>query len=457
MTNQQNHSSPRQIILGAHFPGVNHHTVWSDPESGSHIEFESFEKFAAEAERGRLDFIFLAEGLRLRENRGLIHDLDVVGRPDTLPILAALASVTDHIGLVGTINATFNEPYEVARQFSTLDYVSNGRAGWNIVTTSDSFHGANFRRGGYLDRADRYVRASQALDVANRFWASWKDVESERERVNVTNDQFDIHGEFPLPRSPQGRPLIFQAGKSAQGQDFAAGNADAIFTLHTDNEDSRQFYHELSERVRQAGRDPESVKILPGTSVVVADTDEEAEELAATIRAQQVSGQTAILLLEQIWNRELSEFDPEGPLPDVDPVVGETTISKGRSEVRHDDRFAAVQKLRDIAEARNLNLRETVIATQSRQTFVGSPETVASEMIETVETHVSDGFILAPHLSPTGLVPFIDRVVPLLQERGALRTEYPEGATLRELLGLPTTLDPATTGRATFRQGVNVS
>ena len=152
----------KQIHLAAHFPGVNNTTVWSDPAAGSHIEFDSFRRFAQTAERGKFDFMFLAEGLRLREQNGLIYDLDVVGRPDTFTVLAALAAVTDYLGLTGTINSTFNEPYEVARQFASLDHLSGGRAAWNVVTSWDAFTGENFRRGGYL-RAGRPLRAGAHL------------------------------------------------------------------------------------------------------------------------------------------------------------------------------------------------------------------------------------------------------------------------------------------------------
>src|SRR5271154_3789235 len=170
-TREVKHRKP--IHLAAHFPGVNSTTVWTDPESGSQIEFDSFAHMARTAERGFFDFFFLAEGLRLREHRGQIYDLDVVGRPDTFTVLAALAAVTDRLGLTGTVNTTFNEPFEVSRQFATLDQLSDGRAGWNMVTSSDAFTGANFRRGGYLQYADRYVRAEEFITVARQFWDSW--------------------------------------------------------------------------------------------------------------------------------------------------------------------------------------------------------------------------------------------------------------------------------------------
>src|ERR1700735_5612454 len=164
----------KQVHLAAHFPGVNNTTVWSDPAAGSHIEFDSFRRFAQSAERGEFDFMFMAEGLRLREKNGQTYDLDVVGRPDTFTILAALAAVTEHLGLTGTINSTFNEPYEVARQFASLDHLSDGRAAWNVVTSWDAFTGENFRRAGYLPQAERYARARQFMHTTWELFDSWR-------------------------------------------------------------------------------------------------------------------------------------------------------------------------------------------------------------------------------------------------------------------------------------------
>jgi alkanesulfonate monooxygenase SsuD/methylene tetrahydromethanopterin reductase-like flavin-dependent oxidoreductase (luciferase family) len=216
----------KQVILAAHFPGVNNHTVWSDPASGSQIDFASFAHLARTAERGKFDFFFLADGQRLREQRGRIHDLDVVGRPDALTVLAALAAVTDHLGLAATINATFNEPYEVARKLATLDHLSGGRAGWNIVTSSDAFTGENFRRGGFLDYSQRYERAEEFLRTARELWDSWAEEDLVADPVAGTfaaegagafahhGTQFDIGGHFTVPRSPQRYPLTIQAGDS---------------------------------------------------------------------------------------------------------------------------------------------------------------------------------------------------------------------------------------------------
>ncbi|WP_256840048.1 NtaA/DmoA family FMN-dependent monooxygenase [Ornithinimicrobium faecis] len=438
---------PKQVILGAHFPGVNNTTVWSDPRSGSHIEFESFRRFAQTAERGRFDFLFLAEGLALREQRGHIHDLDVVGRPDTLPVLAALAGVTEHLGLVGTINATFNEPYELARQFATLDLLSQGRAGWNVVTSSDAFTGRNFRRGGYLPREQRYGRAESQVTANRHLWDSWDqdavvaDRESGQFRAGrdgdfaYSSDFFDIHGTFNTPRPTQGHPVIFQAGDSDDGREFAARTADAIFTGHGSGDDGRAFYRDIKGRLARYGRHPEDLKILPAASFIVGSTDEEARQISDTVRRQQVSGQTAQLILERIWNRDLSGFDPDGPLPDIEPESHPGALVQGR--VQHvKDPAAEVARLRQLAADKNLSLREVAIEISARQNFVGSPETIADALIESVETGVSDGYILVPHITPGGLDDFVDHVVPILTQRGALRSEYAEGSTLRDYLAL---------------------
>jgi len=439
----------KQIHLAAHFPGVNNTTVWSDPASGSNIEFSSFVKLAQTAERAKFDFFFLAEGLRLREQGGQIYDLDVVGRPDTFTVLSALAAVTTHLGLAGTINSTFNEPYEVARQFASLDHLSDGRAAWNVVTSWDAFTGENFRRGGFLAESDRYSRATQFLATASLLFDSWPAdaiVASPETGVFLRDGSagtfkhadahFDISGRFNVPRSPQGRPVILQAGDSEEGREFAAADADAIFTRHATLEDGRAFYADVKGRLARYGRGPDDLKILPATTFVLGDTDADAREKAHVIRRQQVSGQTAIKFAEQLWNRDLSDRDPDGPLPAEDPVVGENTISKGRASVRmYRDPVAIANQWRALAEAKKLSLREVVIETTSRQNFIGTPASVAAEMDEFVQTDASDGFVLVPHITPGGLDDFADSVVPLLQERGSFRAEY-TGTTLREHLGL---------------------
>jgi FMN-dependent oxidoreductase (nitrilotriacetate monooxygenase family) len=439
----------KQIHLAAHFPGVNNTTVWSDPRSGSHIEFDSFRRFAQTAERGLFDFLFLAEGLRLREQNGLIYDLDVVGRPDTFTVLAALAAVTDRLGLAGTINSTFNETYEVARQFATLDHLSDGRAAWNVVTSWDAFTGENFRRGGYLPQDQRYARARSFLHAAQTLFDAWHgdEIAGDREsgeflrtpwpgRFSVHDAFFDIEGQFNIPRSPQGRPVIFQAGDSDEGREFAAAEADAIFSRHGTKDEGRAFYADVKARMAKYRRDPDQLKVLPAATFVLADSDAEARELAAVIRHQQVSGQSAIRFLEQLWNRDLSGYDPAGPLPAIDPDLGEHTVARGRASVRmHRDPLATAREWRELAEAKGYSIRELIIHVTGRQNFVGSPRTVAEAIDDLVQSDAADGFILVPHITPDGLGEFTDKVVPLLQQKGVFRTEY-TGSTLREHLGL---------------------
>ncbi|MEV7560598.1 NtaA/DmoA family FMN-dependent monooxygenase [Streptomyces sp. NPDC089795] len=439
----------KHIHLAAHFPGVNNTTVWSDPAAGSHIDFDSFRHFARTAERAKFDFLFLAEGLRLREQGGEIYDLDVVGRPDTFTVLAALAAVTDRLGLTGTINSTFNEPYEVARQFATLDHLSEGRAAWNVVTSWDAFTGENFRRGGFLPREDRYSRAQEFLAAATELFDSWDGSEIAADAGSGTflrdaragafahrGRHFDIEGRFNVPRSPQGRPVIFQAGDSEEGREFAAAGADAIFGRYGTLDAGREFYADVKGRLAKYGRTHDQLKILPAATFVLGDTDAEAREIAYEVRRLQVGGQTAIKFLEHVWNRDLSAYDPDGPLPEVDPLIGENTIALGRASVRQfRDPLATARQWREMARAENLSIRELVIATTADQTFVGSAATIAESIDALVQADAADGFILVPHITPGGLDAFADSVVPLLQERGVFRTEY-EGTTLRDHLGL---------------------
>ncbi|WP_328869146.1 NtaA/DmoA family FMN-dependent monooxygenase [Streptomyces sp. NBC_00287] len=439
----------KQIHLAAHFPGVNNTTVWSDPAAGSHIEFSSFAHFARTAERAKFDFLFLAEGLRLREQGGQIYDLDVVGRPDTFTVLAALAAVTEHLGLTGTINSTFNEPYEVARQFATLDHLSGGRSAWNVVTSWDAFTGENFRRGGFLPQEERYSRAKEFLATANELFDSWDGDEILADQATGaflrdakagsfvhSGQHFDIHGQFNVPRSPQGRPVIFQAGDSDEGREFAASSADAIFSRYATLAEGQAFYTDVKNRLARYGRRRDELLILPAATFVLADTDSDAQELAKEVRRKQVSGATAIKHLEWVWNRDLSAYDPDGPLPDIDPLPGEHTVARGRAQVRmYRDPFATAREWRELAAAHNWSIRDLVIETGNRQNFIGSPDTIARTINDLVQADAADGFILVPHITPGGLDEFADRVVPLLQEQGVFRTEY-EGPTLRDHLGL---------------------
>jgi alkanesulfonate monooxygenase SsuD/methylene tetrahydromethanopterin reductase-like flavin-dependent oxidoreductase (luciferase family) len=295
-------------------------------------------------------------------------------------VLAALAAVTERIGLAGTISSTFNEPYEVARQVASLDRLSGGRGAWNVVTSWDSFTGENFRR-----------------------------------------------------------PVILQAGESDEGRDFAAASADVIFSRYSQHDAARVFYADVKNRLPKFGRTRDQLLILPAAGFVLGDTDAEAEEIAREIRLAQVSPATAIRFLEQLWNTDLSDHDPDGPRPAADPRVSEIDglVAKGNAGARQfaKDPVALANQWRAKAEAEHLNTRELIIEVTGRQSFIGSPSTVAEEINRFVKDDASDGFIIGSHLVPGGLDPFVDQVVPLLQERGLFRTEYEE-TTLREHLGL---------------------
>jgi FMN-dependent oxidoreductase (nitrilotriacetate monooxygenase family) len=387
----------------------------------------------------------------------------VVGRPDTFPVLAALAAVTSRLGLAGTINSTFNEPYEVARQFASLDHLSGGRAAWNVVTSWDAFTGENFRRGGFLAQDQRYERARTFLATAVELLDSWRGdeiVADQESGVFLADPQagtfahhdahFDIVGQFNVPRGPQGRPVIFQAGDSEEGREFAAASADAIFTRHGTLAAGHAFYADVKGRLPRHDRTAGQLLILPAATFVLGDSDAQAAEIAREVRLQQVSGQTAIKFAEQLWNRDLSGFDPDGPLPDFDPEPGENTISRGRASVRmYRDPVATAREWRARAAAGQLSMRELIIEVTGRQTFIGSPATVAAAINDMVQQDASDGFILVPHITPGGLDEFAAAVVPLLQERGVFRAEY-SGTTLRDHLGLAP-LAPAAPAAA--RQG----
>ncbi|SHH29834.1 NtaA/DmoA family FMN-dependent monooxygenase [Streptomyces sp. 3214.6] len=449
-----------QLHFGVFFQGANHWTIWSELASGSQIDPASFRRVAQAAERGLFDAFFLGEGLRLREVDGHIHDRDVAGRPDAITQLAALAAVTDRIGLVSTSNTTFNEPGDLARRLSGLDLLSRGRAGWNVVTTDNAWTGENFRRGGYLDHADRYRRAEEFLTIARRLWDGWADdavatstdapswstVGSVR-RVRTQSRHFDLDLAPVLPRSVQGHPVIFQAGDSGEGRDFAARNADVIFSAHgSDFDDALAFANDVRQRLRSAGRPEDDLRILPATGITIGATEEEAREKHRWLQFQQVTPGTALAIAGAVWGLDLTDRDPDGPLPAEDPVV----VKDGGafSARRVADPHAVVAKWRAEAENHGWSLRETVVAMGPQGGHVGTPASLADKFARFVRHGAVDGFMVSPLLIPDGLDDIVDLLIPELQERGVYRTEY-TGTTLREHLGLrePLTHRARTEGR----------
>jgi len=437
-----------EVHFGVFFQGVNHTTIWSDAASGSQIDFETFRHVVTTAERGLFDAFFLGEGLRLREQDGKILDLDIVGRPDAIAQLSALAGITERIGLVATQNTTYNEPGDLARRLAGLDILSGGRAGWNAVTTDNAWTGENFRRGGFLDHALRYERAGQFIRAARAIWDSWTDdaiassTASEFwsdptavRHLDRSTSQFEISLDATLPRSPQGHPVIFQAGDSPTGRDFAAANADVIFSRHgTHFDDALAFATDIRARLLAAGRQADDIRILPGTQIVLAEKASEVEEKRRWVLEGQYTGQTALSLVGLVWGRDLSDRDPDGPLPEFDPVPAPISATRGAARDGKDP-IAIAKEWRALAEAKNLSLRQVAIETSERSGFVGTPEQVADELARWVRAGATDGFNISPYIVPGGLDEIVDWLVPALQERGVYRTEY-ASTTLRGHLGL---------------------
>jgi alkanesulfonate monooxygenase len=350
-------------------------------------------------------------------------------------LLSALAGLTEHIGLIATGSTTFDEPYHVARRFASLDHISGGRAGWNIVTTSNPDAALNFGLEDHMEHAERYKRAREFYDVVTGLWDSFaddafvRDVESglyfDPDKMHVLNHKgkhLSVRGPLNIARPVQGWPVIVQAGASEDGRQLAAETAEAVFTGGGPLADGQKLYADIKGRMDKLGRNRDHLKILPGAFVVVGDSVEEAKEKRALLDSK-VHYANAIASLSIMIGTDASGFDPDGPLPEIP----ETNASKsGR------------QRVIDLAARENLTVRQLAqrLGGYGGSAFVGTPKTIADQMEEWLTTEGCDGFnIMFPFL-PAGLDDFVDRVVPELQKRGIFRREY-EGRTLRENLGLP--------------------
>ena len=429
----------RQLHLNAFLMSTGHHEAsWRLPESDPHsgTDIAHFVKLAQTAERGKLDSIFFADSPVLWGNVGKRPS----GGLEPTVLLAALAVATERIGLIATASTSYNSPYNLARRFASIDHISGGRAGWNVVTTAGADAARNFGLDAQPLHDDRYARAAEFLDVAAKLWDSWDDdavvadkdagVWGDQARVRPvehTGRYFSVRGPLDIPRSPQGRPVIVQAGSSENGKDLAARYAEAVFTAHQTLADAQAFYADLKARTAAVGRDPEGIKILPGIVPVIAATEAEAlrreRELDELIRPEYARNELAGVLGLSPEDLQLDRTLP-------DDLPGEDAIEGAKS------RYTLIVEL---ARRENLTVRQLIGRLgggRGHRTFAGTPEQVADAIQSWFEAGAADGFNIMPPTLPGGLDTFVDDVVPILQRRGLFRTDY-SGTTLREHYGLP--------------------
>ncbi|HET8995605.1 MAG TPA: LLM class flavin-dependent oxidoreductase [Acetobacteraceae bacterium] len=431
--------APRRLHLGAFMRPISIHTAaWRYPGAypDANFNLSHLKRFARTLERGKFDAFFMADHLAV-----LNMPMDALKRSATvtsfepLTLLSALAMCTERLGLIATGSTTFDLPYHVARRFASLDHLSEGRAGWNIVTTSNPDAALNFGLDEHLEHDERYRRAREFYDVVTGLWDSWaedafiRDQQSgvyfDPARMHVLNHKgpyYSVRGPLNIGRPVQGWPVIVQAGASDAGRQFAAEVSEVIFAGAGRIEDARAFYADIKARTEAAGRDPDHLKILPGAFVVVGDSLEEAQEKRARLDSL-VHYDSAIASLSIALGHDASKFDPDAPLPDI-PESNASQSGRARTIA--------------LAKRENLTVRQLAqrLGGYAGPGFVGTPQMIADQMEEWLVTRASDGFnVMFPYL-PGGLDDFVDRVIPELQRRGLFRREY-EGTTLRDHLGLP--------------------
>ena len=429
----------RQLKLGAFMRPTTIHTgAWRYPGAFPDANFNlaHLQRFAQTLERGRFDAFFMADHLAV-----LNMPIEALKRShtatsfDPITLLPALAMSTTHLGLVATASTTFEQPYLIARRFASLDHISGGRAGWNVVTTSNPDAALNFGLEEHMEHDERYRRAREFYDVVTGLWDSWADDAFERDvesgvffdpaklhTLNHKGPYYSVRGPLNIARSIQGWPVIVQAGASEAGRQLAAETAEVVFAAGSQLADGRAFYADVKGRMAAVGRDRDHLKILPGAFVVVGETVEEARAKRARLDSL-VYYDSAIASLSIALGHDASRFDPDGPLPEIP----ESNASRSSRE-----RVVALAK-RDHLTVRQLAQR---LGGYSGLAFVGTPQTIADGMEEWLLTDACDGFnVMFPYL-PEGLDDFVDKVVPELRRRGLFRREY-EGRTLRENLGLP--------------------
>ncbi|MCP4560613.1 MAG: LLM class flavin-dependent oxidoreductase [Bosea sp.] len=432
-------TTARQLHLGAFMRPVSIHTgAWRYPGAypDANFNFDHLKRFARKLEAGKFDAFFMADHLAV-----LNMPVEALKRSHTVTsfepftLLSALAGATERIGLVATASTTFDAPYHIARRFASLDHISGGRAGWNIVTTSNPDAALNFGLDAEVDHGERYDRAREFYDVVTGLWDSFADDAFIRDResglyfdpdkmrrIDHKGEHLSVRGPLNIARPPQGWPVIVQAGASEPGRQLAAETAEVVFAAHGTLAAGQAFYADVKGRMDKIGRNPDHLKILPGVLTVVGDSVEEAREKRSLLDSF-VHYDSAIASLSIALGHDATGFDPDGPLPDIP----ETNHSKSGRE-----------RTIELARRENLTVRQLAqrLGGYGGLAFVGTPKTIADEMEQWLVERGSDGFnVMFPYL-PEGLDDFVDKVVPELQRRGLFRREY-QGPTLRDHLGLP--------------------
>jgi len=427
--------------LGLFIEGGGHHmAAWRHPDvaSNGRINIERFMDAARTAERAKFDMVFTAD-----TNASFGADdveywkrSSAASRLEPLTMLAALSAVTNNIGLVATMSTTYSEPFTVARVFASLDQISHGRAGWNLVTSLTDAEARNFGRDAHLGHAERYDRAREFAHVVLGLWDTWEDDAMVYDKaagiymnpeklhfLNHTGKHFSVRGPLMVQRSPQGRPVVVQAGGSEDGRDLAAETAEVVFTVQQQLQAAREFYKDLKQRAARYGRGPDAIKILPGLMPVVGKTRAEAEAKYEELQ-NLIQPEIGVRQLSSYFGFDLSQYPIDGPVPEPKASNAE----QGR-----------IKLIYDLAQRENLSIRklyQRIIGQRAHRVQIGTAKDIADAMEEWFAGDACDGFNVLPPTFPRDLDDFCSEVIPELQRRGLFRREY-EGATLRENLGLP--------------------
>lgn len=431
----------RQMHLGSLSHGVGGHVAgWRMP--GAHSTKEKLENIAQAvrtAERGKFDFVFFADAV----NTGADAAPGFIVRFEPLTLLGALSTLTERVGLVATVSTTYSEPYNVARFFASLDHLSQGRIGWNVVTGSSPDAAPNFSRDKHPPHAERYAMAEEYIQVVKGLWDSWEDdalvadkqtgVFMDARKMHTLDHvgtYYSVKGPLNATRPPQGYPVIFQAGASDRGLELAGATAEVVFATQSFQEEAIAFANKLRDCAQAAGRPRDAIRILLGVSTIVGDTEQEARDIVAQLGSM-VEPVAAMRVLSDRLGADMNQYDIDGPVPELPP----STMMQGHARV-----------LQSIAKRRNLTirqLRDYAAVSSGHRVLMGTPTQIADDLESWFGSGACDGFAIMTPYSPQPFERFVDHVVPILQQRGLFRKDY-AGTTLRDHLGLERPPHPAT-------------